>query len=299
MPKVVTPFASSCLMINSLIALILLVSGVANAARSFSSCEELAIGDTMRVEISDGKSKTKLRQNYTLKRVNETNYDAYINLEFHDYNEEKEIYEKKALAQDEMNVVRTSLSNCYRLMAPAMRDEKGRSVRVKLYDEATHTDIPAPAVQKIWYSSEFKRANASLYYKSMRCDIAVHEAYHLLGLVDEYVEEWKEYNPDFFARMFGRKYVAIEGEDAVAEKPIFDCRAKTNPRSMMSNNFQIFSAHVNAIIYPNCQEKNEIYYACAKNAERTSKKNGGLPWKGGCKKMPDICHTDEWIKVQD
>ncbi len=283
---------------STLFASFILLSGLAHAASAFVSCDELDVGESMAVHNKDGRSRSKIGQTYALKRVDDVTYEAYINLEFYDYEEEKEKYGKIPLPQDQEHTIRKNLKRCYEQMSSAMKDEHGRLVKIKLFDAEKDLDIPVPAVHKVWYSTAFQRANSSLYYSTMRCDVAVHEAYHILGLVDEYKEEWKEINSNLFQRMFGQKYVP--NADGV-ERPIYDCRAKTNPKSMMSNNIQIFSAHVNAIIYPNCEEKNEIYFACIKNSLKTSRKNLKLPVPlpvGGCAKMPDICYTEDWIKIQ-
>ncbi len=98
------------------------------------------------------------------------------------------------------------------------------------------------------------RAQSDSYPQDVDCKTIVHEVLHLTGLVDEY----KEY-------------------DVRGEREVYPNRAIGSSNSVMASNGtqlifglstqgRLYPAHIRHILFPECQEKNSLYYICAKSA---------------------------------
>lgn len=263
----------------------------------FDYCEELPYNTAVKVIIPAGRSRTTT-QKYTLVRAGEKVFDVYLNLEF----KAKKSYDGNIKGKKEINdYFKKNMDACFDSHNHRLKDELGRQIRLHVYDAETDKLPSAPPKVKISLSGEDHRSNSFNYESDIDCPTMIHEAFHLLGLIDEYEEKWLGFNHSFFSLAF-KPFVPTS--DKV--KPAFDCRAIGPDQSIMHNQWTmywgrpLFSGQVNTIIYPNCEEKNKKYYTCAKYAYSTSKENNGaLPnLFGDCaKKVPDYCKTPDWVKI--
>lgn len=255
-----------------------------------ASCDELPIGESQKIQINRIKSKSNIEQRYTLKRVSEGHYEAFLNLEFRS--------DKKLVKEEREKVegFRDKVVGCFEQFNQRLVDEKGRSLSLKLFDEKEH-NVEEPPKVKITVKDFTFRSNSHSYNIDIDCETIIHESFHLLGLTDEYVEETNKLNPNLFLRVF-KKFVA-ESKNGAA----FDCRAVGPVNSVMHNQWflnsdvlVLFSAQMDAIIYPNCKDMNKEYYQCAQKAYRTTSANGSIK---GCGDVPAICRTFNWLLSKD
>jgi hypothetical protein len=263
----------------------------------YDYCGELPMDTAMKVIIPSGSSKTTT-QKYTLLRASENVYDVYLNLRF----KASKKYDGDITDKNELNeTYKSAMNSCFRRMENKLVDELGRKLRLHVYDKTKDKKLPsAPPLVKIKVMDEEHRSHSFAYNSKIDCPTLIHETFHLLGLVDEYEEKWKGFNHKFISLAFNP---IVETSDDVL--PAYDCRAIGPSISVMRNQWSLlwrrglYSAHVNAIIYPNCDEKNKKYYTCAKYAYKTSAaNNGALPNIGDCaKRVPDYCKSEDWVQL--
>ncbi len=266
------------------------------AVREF--CEELPIDGTIRVAVTQSRSKTRVEQKYSLRRASRNVYDVFLNLEFKPARSYDGSPEERVQLN---NHYRNRMNSCFREFDFALKDEHDRKLRLHIYNQGIHQLQDAPPLVKIKVEGGRHRSNSGAYARHIDCPTMIHEAFHLLGLVDEYEEKWMGYNHNFFSLGF-RPYLEVDNQRV---KPAFDCRAISPIESMMHNHNYLgrgqsmYSAHANMIIYPNCFEKNEKYISCAKFAYKTSfrNNNGAVALRDCSRRIPDYCKTDEWLKV--
>lgn len=250
----------------------------------------------MKVIIPASRSKTTT-QKYTLLRSSNNVYDVFLNLDF----KPSKKYDGAIKDKKEINkIFKSKMNACFKTMENSLVDELNRKIRLHIYDKDNSILPSAPPLVKIKLENDAHRSNSFAYSSDIDCPTFIHETLHLLGLVDEYEERWLGFNHNFFSLAFNP---IVENSDKVL--PAFDCRAIGPENSIMHNQWSVyrgkslFSGHVNTIIYPNCAEKNDKYYTCAKYAYKTSaKNNGALPNIGDCaKRVPDFCKDESWLEV--
>jgi hypothetical protein len=268
-----------------------------------SSCKDLSIGETLRVRNTPSKSKTGIEMKYTLKRISNSAYDIYLNPNFKygkGYDGPFPKTGEKKIKKRELNKFinkqyRARAQRCFEALGPKLYDGYYRKLNLKIWEKGQHTDIAKPPKVNIKIVESGARSNSRNYSATVTCATIVHEAFHLLGLVDEYEEKWNNWNPNILSRIFKP---FSDDSDLLA----FNCRSIGSDISIMRNSYLaaynrnvLHSKHVDTIIYPNCEKKNDTFYRCSKNAYRTSKGNGGV---FGCRKnTPDICQTSQWYGI--
>lgn len=274
-----------------------------NTLGASSSCKELSIGETLRVKNTPGKSKTGVEMKYTLKRTGNSSYNVYINPNFKygkDYDGPSPKPTSKKIKKRTLNkfineTYRNRAQKCFNKLNSKLHDGYYRKLNLVIWNKNQHSNIEKPPKVNIKIVKSGSRSNSRNYSSKITCNTIVHEAFHLLGLVDEYTEKWNNWNPNILGRIF-KPY--SDDSDLLA----FDCRSKGSPVSIMNQSFLaskfrnvLHSKHIDTVIYPNCEKKNEVFYKCSKNAYRTSKGNGGL---FGCRKnTPEICKTYQWYGI--
>ncbi len=284
---------------KNIIALILLATSTYSlaqvAVREF--CEELPIDSAIRVRVPPFRSKTTT-QKYSLRRASTNVYDVFLNLEFKPARSFEGSAEEKIQLNDNY---RARMNSCFRELESTLKDEHGRQLRLHIYNPELHKLQDAPPLVKIKIEGGIHRSNSMAYSYNIDCPTMIHEAFHLLGLIDEYEEHWKGYNHNFFSLAF-RPYVPADN----GVKPAFDCRALGPWDSVMNSQWSLgrgqglYSAHVNMIIYPHCQQKNQKYLSCARFAYRTSfqNNNGAIALRDCSQQVPDYCKKDDWLRVK-
>lgn len=270
-----------------------LISALLIVAPAFAKndfCKPLEIGQSFTVNHSNGKSKTKVEQKYTLKRESEDTYEAFLNMDFKIKGDLKKDPEFKQ--QFEAKVDR-----CFERYEHKLTDELGRTIKLKRFRSDLHSDIPVPKAVSIDVQNTVERSHSRSYFYNVGCSTIVHEALHLMGLADEYEENWMSLNKHPILKIF-KPFT-----DLNEKGPAFDCRALGPEESVMSNHFYMdyydqvfFSGQANVILYPNCQQRNDDYFTCSELAYRTSKQNGSAK---GCGEVRDVCKTQEWILAEE
>ncbi len=280
-------------------ALILLVTSTSSFAQTAVRryCEELPIDSTIRVVVPQYRSKTTT-QKYSLRRAGRNVYDVFMNLEFRPARTFDGPAEERVQLNDRY---KRAMNSCFRQFESTLKDEHDRQLRLHIYDREVHHLQDAPPLVRIDVKGVNHRSNSGAYARNIDCETMIHEAFHLLGLIDEYEEQWMGYNHNFFSLGF-RPFVAV---DSARVRPAFDCRAIGPSDSVMHNQWVLgrgqglYSAHVNMIIYPHCQEKNEKYLSCARFAYRTSfqNNNGAIALRDCSKQVPEYCRNEDWLRV--
>lgn len=274
--------------------LLMLSTAYAQNEELYDYCGDIPKDTAMKVIIPSGRSKTTT-QKYTLVRASENEYDIYLNLKF----KASKGYDGKV--EDIDTHYKSTMNACFREYDFALKDELGRKLRLHIYDKEKDARLPsAPPLMKISIENDKHRSHSFAYSSDIDCPTMIHEAFHLLGLVDEYQEKWMGWNHSFVSLAFKP---FVDTSDKVL--PAFDCRAIGPKDSVMLSQWSLYygkglySGHVNAIIYPNCDEKNKKYYSCSKFAYSTSSKNNGaVPNIRDCaKRVPDYCKDVNWVKI--
>lgn len=245
------------------------------------NCKELKHGQEMRVNYSPSFSRSKVEMRYTLKRANVAgeHYLAYLNLDI----KTSEGNLRKRLLKD--------IKKCYQTTGSNLVDGAGRKLSFRLWDK--NSGVTQPPKVKIGLQSARARSNSRNYAIDIDCPTLIHEAFHLMGLVDEYKEKWNAWNPNILARIT-RPIVRRSSEAPVA----MNCRVLGADHSIMRNQWHLrrtkkvlFTKHMDTIVYANCKPKNKDVYSCMKNAYRTSEDHGGFY---GCREMDSSCYDKRW-----
>ncbi len=253
-------------------------------------CRPLNVGESFTVNQSQKKSKSKVEQKYTLKRTEDDVYEAYLNMDFKYKGSLKKDPQIKTLFE-------AKIDSCFAMYENTLTDELGRTIRIKRYNPEIHTDIQKPKAVSIAVQNSVERSHSRSYYINAGCSTFLHESLHLMGLADEYEENWMSLNPNPILKFF-KPFTELNDNG-----PAYDCRALGPQQSVMSNHYIMdfydqvfFSGEANVILYPNCQQRNDDYYSCSELAYRTSKQNGSSK---GCGEVRDICKTTQWVLAEE
>jgi len=252
------------------------------------TCARLIPGTAALIE---GQQGTPLSSRYTLVRHSANEYEALVNIEFHD---EKGAANAKLQAKYEKKI-----QACYDLAAPRLRGPNGEYLRIGL--SRHFPTLPQPEISPVRITKQmFFRSNSKNWESSPDCPLIVHETLHLLGLVDTYRE--KDYV----------NTVKVNGKSKSFLK--YDCRS-IGPKSSVMNNQDkafndagldwfsryftkkgraslLFAGEYYAIVEPGCATRNAIYYACARNAYETSAAHHGHGCVG---ETPKECESQDWL----
>lgn len=238
------------------------------------SCKDLQIGQQKLVSISGLLSKTNIPQHYTLIRKSNDRHALYVNYNFSfdsDYRKYAAV-SKKQLDSD----YKDKIQSCFDHYEHKLVDETGRGLKLIVYRSEKHAEVIAPdpiTISVFFAENGDTRAFSRKYPHNIDCRAVVHEAFHFTGLVDEYEE--------------------THLKTLIFKKPKYNRRALGPESSAMRSlgaldNYSsvLFSGHVNAILYPNCEMKNAKYNACSNFAYKT-----------GTKKIAEICENEDWVKA--
>jgi hypothetical protein len=254
-------------------------------------CRDLKIGGSHRVNIGRAFSRSGVEFKYTLKRSSNDIYDVYINYNLKPNTAMRIFGMSKA---DAASKYKPKIQKCFDKNQHKLKDGYGRQIRLHVYDENKHTNITKPPKVGIKIVTPMKRSHSRAYAASVGCSTIIHEAFHLLGLPDEYEEKWMSWNPHFLGRAFKPFVKAEEPKDYA-----YNCRSHGSNHSVMTNPHEmqyfrniLHEKHVDMIIYPNCKKKNKVFFQCSKNAYRTSKDHGGFL---GCRSVPQECQSEAWL----
>lgn len=247
------------------------------SVNSAGSCRELETGSQKVVAISTLLSSSRVEHNYTLVKVGSAEFQVFLNYDF-DFDKGYKLNGAKNLAEVGA-LYRDNIQACFDDYNDRLQDEHGRMLRLNVYRSHHASKIATPKAVKIrvsWTENDPKfRAHSKHYNSEINCHTLIHEGFHLTGLVDEYEETAMK-------TMFRKK-------------PKYNRRALGPDSSVMRAPWEldnldyaqvIFSAQVNAILYPNCSAKNSKYYTC-----------GVMAYKTGSKKIPEYCQSEDWVKV--
>jgi hypothetical protein len=247
------------------------VSHSAPAARPAPEvCEDLEIDEQRVVDIAWNKSRSKVEQLFTIKRSARNRYDLYVKLDFRmsdEYRLEHQAFLEAGASDNRiLRTLRDEIHACFDQLGYKLRDRLGRRLRLYLYEDARYVRTLAPPAVKVDLRKATFRSHSRAYAFGENCSVYIHEALHLAGLVDEYHEEDR-----------------------------FPYRAHTDDVSVMAapsslyvdrNKWVLKVAHLDTILYPNCQAKNARYYTCAGSAYRR--------WGWGFK-LPTECLDPDWV----
>ena len=151
-----------------------------------SSCEEIAVGENLNVNVSQDQSPTNVRMKYTLQRDNEKDYRVGINPFFYEADENFIVWEKFTSTPQLRTNMKIIMDRCFTKFGK-LRLPDGRSI-------SFHFDPKAPKVAIGNNVHDSNHRTHSLEYKDgISCSLILHEVLHLLGLVDEYDEHIKDY----------------------------------------------------------------------------------------------------------
>lgn len=192
-------------------------------------CQPLEAGQSRVVNLKFYDSPTKASAKYRVARISPSEYEVTINPVFRDLRmarEEDEAFQGR---------FRKRIQACLNFANRAMIGPNGQKLKLAIAPLGTD-EAEVPPVEIGVYSAKGGEVtrNSSLKYKEdIDCPTMVHEMMHLLGLCDEYKEEWmgKKVAPDG---------TILTPEDG-SSKYAYDCRAVGPDESIMSDNFKAFS----------------------------------------------------------
>lgn len=220
--------------------------------RTAPICEALRPGDKHMV-----KSDKGINGSYRLSYINEQTSEVRIFVNFQPVCE--------VAAQKNLELSRLWLDRVNKCLETANPHFKGpNDKRLKFVVEASKdwTGSYDHSIQILNEKVEI-RENSGFYSPATTCATLIHEILHLTGLADEYRETQSEYR------------VSVNGK--IIEQPLKPtCRIQGPNESIMSDHVVAFQnaiekgqsllkpAHFRFIAYPNCAEKNSVYFMCSR-----------------------------------
>lgn len=286
-----------CPTTNSIEDFLMQVEDISSEIDKKFSCVRLKAGEVKQIS-SDVLS---INDHYTLRRLpdlkssdgsSRKHYRITLNYEFRaDSIEAAEEFDSQMYAS---KVQKCFEDNNQYLKNPVTGDQL--ELKLQGFD-------PEPAgAQKVKITvSPIDRTNSTEWNPGDKndCPLILHETFHNLGLIDEYVEQDKGSR-----RSETNKYKWVE-EDA--EIPGHDCRATVTTPSLMADQEDVLdeqyikkhgtilhAAQFRAVTEPGCWDVNQRYYRCAQEAYRSSSEHGG---DNRCRSMmPNYCFNNEFLK---
>lgn len=198
---------------------------------------------------------TGIQARYGVVAEGDNRYGIYVNLEFSLYDFSNDYWNNQGGREQYLERIK----GCYKKHNPKLYDGTGRQLTMYLYDASKHRDLFPKPPRRVYVGVMEKgtRSNSTGYAMDANCDTIMHEALHLMGLVDEYYEFKSNHRLMYPDRAAGPKDSFMMG----GQSGFFGIGSK----------YRLYPAHVNAILYPNCTEKNATYYQCSKYAYETKK----------------------------
>lgn len=142
-----------------------------------SYCDEIAEGETIRVDIGYKESMSNVEQKYLLTRNSENSYEIGFNLMFFKEDRFKSLYTSRELRHEWVQKVKDCFSQAGEITV-------GNGKKLKF---SFNKDAPLVPIGKSIFKGH--RSNSRKYNPGIKCPTIIHEALHLAGLVDEYHEK--------------------------------------------------------------------------------------------------------------
>ncbi|MGZ3692718.1 MAG: hypothetical protein ACXWQO_00490 [Bdellovibrionota bacterium] len=252
----------------------LLASLIQPIAAANDTCSELKVGEKKISYIAYGGETTGIPNAQEIERTGERAFRISFNVSFYP----GPSYPGLPPAISDLNAnFRQKIQACLDKLNPRLKakDNDGHVWKIELALSDPDSQVPQRKIQIVgpgispmarWKTKDFERANDLAYPSDISCQTVVHELLHLGGLVDEY-----------------------------SETEVAPCRAIGPPTSVMRNEylalgstspFPLQPAHVRALTYPGCAEKNAGYYHCALRSRG----------KEACSEAPECTLETGWLR---
>ena len=238
-------------------------SSAKTSARQFfrlvgDPCKELFIGEGRLVEMNWRQSPTQVGAHYAVHRKTQNEYEILLNLRF----KADGAYDGRVSRSHVDDHYRRHARSCIRDFGGKLSDRLGRRIKLRIVpDNDKDLKSVVPAAPLISVSQSGIRDSSRRWSSDIACPVVLHELMHLIGLVDEYepIPAWRHSETN-------------------------NCRVTGPASSVMRSSWSVtrharalWPGHMNAVLYPACQERNVRYYTCAKGAYRGRSRNDGCP----------------------
>ncbi|HXH30181.1 MAG TPA: hypothetical protein VNJ01_05160 [Bacteriovoracaceae bacterium] len=233
----------------SRISLFIITILTCTSALALEVCDALDVGESKNIFIGRFENHAKMAPRYILRRVSETHHEVYFRMKFINKTNSKE-------TSDELNkIFQAKAHSCAYKYRDSLVDPSGRSISLMMYDEDSHKQLLGgePTLVSIAILPKGKRSYSGGYARNIECKEIVHELLHIAGLVDEYDEKDEDDKPLYPNRAVG----PLTSWMADSSMTFFGMGAKKK---------FLYPGQLDAILYPNCLEKNSLYYSCAAQA---------------------------------
>lgn len=205
---------------------------------------------------------------YAISQTGPNKYKAEVNVKFKGANAE---------------TLKLHAQNCLNQYKQSLRGPNGETLEIQI-----GTQNSSRIKQKVINSQPAGfRSNASNWEANIDCPTVLHEMLHVLGLVDDYHEQWTGFKLEVPSEAEYNQSPPPPKISRVTDSPDYadyDCRVLGPTNSVMSNQWNTVSeqregkissllrpAQFNAIVYPDCNNLNKTYNLCSQFAMRTSK----------------------------
>ena len=231
------------------------------------------------------KQMIKNEGHYTVRKELDGSYSIPLNLEF----SADEDYDGEVPRDQVPAHYRNKVQECLKKASTKMLGPNGEKLKLVIESPPEkNTCKEEPKTIKI--GSKNHRSYVTKYEADIDCPIITHEILHLTGLCDEYKETSRGFFVDSKTGKIKKSADIFEKPDSPDDKfmSAYDCRV-TSENSIMSDHYEkwenVFSeendssllnkGQFNAILYGNCQSKNQLFNECADLAYKSSVHNKG------------------------
>lgn len=253
-----------------MLALMVLVSGAAFAAPD--NCSELALGESRAIDEARVLGDVEIPMSYSIRKTGEKKFTVYFNPRFFTVH-----------AQDEgfNDLWRSKFKACIETKSAQLVRGSAYELSFRMYDATRDEALLPPPPQMGVLITDVQRASMSKWSESISCPTMLHETLHHTGLSDEYYEPGST----------NRRYRGV----IVSKYPRRPIEYAASSIMAMGNGsfldwfrpLKLYPSHIRHILYPNCVEKNRLYYRCTENAYSEY---------GSPSDIPPECRSTAWIK---
>ncbi|HXH32331.1 MAG TPA: hypothetical protein VNJ01_16140 [Bacteriovoracaceae bacterium] len=220
-----------------------------------SQCDELDIGKDLHVYVPNRRSPTTVTHSYSLRRNSFYEHEVFLNVKFHQPG--TPTMDVKTLN----SYYKTRAQSCLDKDAEMFADQSGRTLKITIFDQDLHgKKVVTPPLVEISIEPKGHRSNSRAHESNVDCKTLVHEYLHLLGLVDEYEETNKE---GLFKRVNAYPSRAISTDHSWMR---YHYSVSFLGTGLGKKKKFLYKGQLDAVLFPNCESRNGLYYTCAKNA---------------------------------
>lgn len=275
-------------------------------------CDELEIGKgrLVNTQVFPSDRRTPVAGKYYLERNSTDEYTAHVKLNISNL-QQAAVAGAQPVGQnskDYLDYARQCIEDANQMMTGP--GQKRLRIKINEHPKAPEHDVEIR-------DTDLRRSHKKAWRADIHCATITHEVFHMLGLCDEYREQWRGYQRD---PQSGQVHYSETVDPALQVFALYNCRAQGPYFTIMDHEVATWKSagqasnskskptaqllapkHLDMILNPGCLKKNADYISCAQNAYTT--KAPGYECEScvaECHEVPESCKDGslEWLGLK-